>query len=220
MELRACVRQIATRAFVPRLVSILVFPLAIGIAGADTPAERTLHRFDRLIEGTRPFGLVAGANGALYGVTFEGGFNGVGCYNGVGCGTVFSLTPTASGYRERVLYRFKGTVQHVVIPGGGLLIDGSGTLYGTLWWTGSTFAGSVYKLTFLETWLCREQRLRFSGAAERRRGPFGRSDRRCERRALRCDVGRRRHRMRREYGLRNRLQVDPRHREAAFGLPL
>ena len=147
MELRACVRQIATRAFVPRLVSILVFPLAIGIAGADTPAERTLHRFDRLIEGTRPFGLVAGANGALYGVTFEGGFNGVGCYNGVGCGTVFSLTPTASGYRERVLYRFKGTVQHVVIPGGGLLIDGSGTLYGTLWWTGSTFAGSVYKLT-------------------------------------------------------------------------
>ena len=48
-----------------------------------------------------------------------------------GCGTVFELTPRGAGYAERVLFAFQGdpTARG---PNGGLTMDASGAIYGTL----------------------------------------------------------------------------------------
>ena len=73
----AATRSIAYR----RFALLLVLPVAIAGAGvAKTCCTLTvLHGFDRLINGAKPFNLVAGKAGVLYGVTYEGGFDGVGC---------------------------------------------------------------------------------------------------------------------------------------------
>ncbi len=101
----AAARSIAYR----RFALLLVLPVAIAGAGvAKTCCTLTvLHGFDRLINGAKPFNLVAGKAGVLYGVTYEGGFDGVGCPRGVGCGTIFRLNSQGSQYRAHVLYKLK-----------------------------------------------------------------------------------------------------------------
>ncbi|MGC2405612.1 MAG: choice-of-anchor tandem repeat GloVer-containing protein, partial [Candidatus Cybelea sp.] len=66
--------------------------------------------------------LIADADGALYGTTVYGGTH--------DDGTVYKLTPKGSGYAESVLYSFKGG-KDGANPGGRLIADLSGTLYGT-----------------------------------------------------------------------------------------
>jgi uncharacterized repeat protein (TIGR03803 family) len=84
--------------------------------------ETVLHRFHGS-NGEHPMGgLVLDAEGNLYGTTAEGGKN--------GSGTVFKLTPVASGpWKETILYDFP-----VFKNGGGpastLVFDRSGNLYG------------------------------------------------------------------------------------------
>lgn len=70
-------------------------------------------------------------NGNLYGTTTTGGGSAA-CDNGIsGCGTVFELTPTASGpWKETILYRFAGRTGGYS-PQGGLVFDQQGNLYGT-----------------------------------------------------------------------------------------
>jgi uncharacterized repeat protein (TIGR03803 family) len=71
-------------------------------------------------------GLVRDAHGNLYGTTFEGGEKGSNC-NGVSCGVVFKLDTTG---KETVLHAFTGGTDGA-FPGGGLVMDGAGNLYGT-----------------------------------------------------------------------------------------
>src|ERR1700733_5700014 len=52
-------------------------------------------------DGANPKGrLIGDFLGALYGTTQAGG--------GSGSGTVFKLTPNSAGYREKILYQFRG----------------------------------------------------------------------------------------------------------------
>jgi hypothetical protein len=70
------------------------------------------------------------------------------------CGRVFKLTPTRSGYVERILYRFLGN-DDGAYPQASLLADGAGVLYGTTTEGGSRNAslclgygcGIVFRLT-------------------------------------------------------------------------
>lgn len=75
-------------------------------------------------DGTIPdAGLVFDASGNLYGTTSAGGPSGY--------GTVFKLTSAAGGsWTEAVLYSW-GNAPSDDAPRAGLILDGSGNLYGT-----------------------------------------------------------------------------------------
>jgi uncharacterized repeat protein (TIGR03803 family) len=101
-------------------------------------------------------GLIAGPGGVLYGDTLAGGGSGA-CASGPGCGTVYELVPSGSGYAEKVIYAFQGGSDGA-FPGGDLLLDQSGALYGTTLTGGgnapcsdppsyTTGCGTVFKLT-------------------------------------------------------------------------
>ncbi len=109
-----------------------VYKLTPPAAGKTRWTERVLHAFASGADGAAPFGagVIMDASGALYGTTAAGGS--AECL-GIGCGTVFKLTPPATGetrWTERVLYRFdEGSSGRA--PYAGLIMDASGVLYGT-----------------------------------------------------------------------------------------
>ncbi len=106
--------------------------------------------FGRSANGIGPTSLVLDATGILYGVTSYGGdysATNPECAN-AGCGIVFQLTPTVSGpWTEKILHLFTGG-QDGALPQG-LAIDGSGNLFGTSRYGGSTACncGVVYRLS-------------------------------------------------------------------------
>ena len=105
--------------------------------------ETVLYAFRGGKDGANPAtSLVADSFGALYGTTEQGG---VGCYSGHGCGTVFKLTPSSSGYKESILYRFQGFGDGYAPSA--LIIDAAGALYGTTYTGGPAHQGTVFKLT-------------------------------------------------------------------------
>jgi uncharacterized repeat protein (TIGR03803 family) len=112
-------------------------PSAPGTAWTET----VLYRFLGGSNGWLPVTAILDAAGNLDGVAYYGGSVSR-CGKG-GCGTVFQLSPAASGrpWTETTLYAFRGT------PGGGphsgdgaqpqsLTMDNTGTLYGTTAWGG------------------------------------------------------------------------------------
>ena len=87
--------------------------------------ETVLHAFQsNARDGFFPItGLVFDGAGNAYGNTVRGG-----AYN---AGVVFELTPTASGaWKEKILHSFSGGSDGG-IPGGHLIVDAAGNLYGT-----------------------------------------------------------------------------------------
>lgn len=118
-----------------------------------------LYSFAGGYDGAVPFGrVILGPGGALYGVTQQGG--GSDCYPiSNGCGTVYRLNPPVQvctnvvcPWIETVLYRFTG-FSNGVNPGGNLVFDQAGNLYGTTELGGNLNCaegygcGTVYKLT-------------------------------------------------------------------------
>ena len=96
-----------------------VFEIAAG-----THRETILHHFKGGRGGMEPNGgLLLDSDGDLYGTTAGGGIN---CRRG--CGIVFKVA--AVTHKVTVLYRFKGgrDGEH---PGGNLVMDKAGDLYGT-----------------------------------------------------------------------------------------
>jgi len=94
------------------------------IVEVDLPT--ILHSFSGGTDGSYPLSnLVQDASGNLYGTASQGG-----CPNGIAseCGMVFKLSPS---WQETVLYVFSGTGGDGDFPSGGLVLDGSGNLYGT-----------------------------------------------------------------------------------------
>ena len=127
----------------------VVFELTPNSNGGWT--QSVLYTFKGGSDGAGPGSLIFDGHGNLYGTTGAGG--GTGCYLNVGCGTVFKLTHSAGGWRESVLYSFTGGSDGAY-PGG-VILDGSGSLYGAAatggnvgsCGNGSTGCGVVFKLT-------------------------------------------------------------------------
>jgi uncharacterized repeat protein (TIGR03803 family) len=117
-----------------------VFKLIPGSGGTYT--ESVLHIFQGgTSDGAFPEGsLVVDGSGNLYGTTSGGGSG--------SSGIVFKLTPGSGGtYTESILHEFQGGTSDGSTPLAGLIMDGSGNLYGTTSGGGSGSSGTVFKLT-------------------------------------------------------------------------
>jgi len=99
----------------------------------------TLYAFKGAPDAAFPYGgLVADTSGNLFGTTYYGGTSGQ--------GTVFELVRNARGYRERVLYSFKGGSDGSSSTST-LVFAGSGDLYGTTSaGGGSCDCGTIFKV--------------------------------------------------------------------------
>lgn len=110
--------------------------------------ETVLHSFQANPAINPEASLISDSAGNLYGTSGIGGND---CPPV--CGTVFELSPTATGWNFRAIYRFKGGSDGQN-PQGGLLLDAAGNLYGTTEYGGTTSCfgqtygcGTVFKLT-------------------------------------------------------------------------
>lgn len=124
-----------------------VFKLTPNSNGQWT--ETVLYNFTGVNDGTNPAStLIFDGSGNLYGTTVAGGGGGGNCFPYSGCGTVFKLSPAGV---ESVLYAFMG-LQDGGTPYAGLLLDGSGNLYGTtshggaMTCSGGVGCGTVFRL--------------------------------------------------------------------------
>jgi uncharacterized repeat protein (TIGR03803 family) len=108
----------------------------------DGTSFAVLHSFTGSDGAFPSAGLVAGSNGNLYGVTFQGGTSGC---NGIGgCGVAFRLLPDGTSFK--VLHSFSGPPNDGANPGAGLIVSG-GSLYGTTSTGGASNVGVVFKLS-------------------------------------------------------------------------
>src|SRR6202167_3465609 len=118
-----------------KLLMALVIPwlFACPVASGQTPI--TVVTFD-VTNGLLPYfgSLVQGANGDLYGTTYEGGANNK--------GTIFKLTPAGA---LTTLYSFDTTDGS--FPAGSLVLAANGYLYGTTWEGGTGTVGTVFRIT-------------------------------------------------------------------------
>ena len=113
--------------------------------GPDGWKDTVLHDFtcgDG--NGCEPYGLVMDPSGNLYGITTSGGTSKE-C--GGGCGTAYELQPMADGrWKQRVLHQFGANNDNMAFPGGVLILDNTGGLYGIA--AGGTYrSGVVYRLS-------------------------------------------------------------------------
>jgi uncharacterized repeat protein (TIGR03803 family) len=100
------------------------------VAGFYGYVETTIHVFGRSAgDGSGPGPLLAGPGGALYGTTSSGGLASCTYGGALGCGTIFSLTPRGSRYKETVLFQFPGGPAGVA-PTPVLAANSAGALYG------------------------------------------------------------------------------------------
>jgi uncharacterized repeat protein (TIGR03803 family) len=89
-----------------------------------------------LYSGQTYFGVTLDSAGNLYGAAL-GGYNGF----------VFQLSPVqGGGWKESTIYTFKGG-KDGRLPQGGVILDASGSIYGTTGYGGPSNKGTVYKLT-------------------------------------------------------------------------
>jgi uncharacterized repeat protein (TIGR03803 family) len=115
-----------------------VFELSPSGKGIWT--EKDLYDFEGSTDGYSPQGgLVFDEAGNLYGTTKLGG-SGTGCHR-VGCGTVFKLSQSSGSWSKTILYNFQGGTTDGSDPVAGVILDGSGNLYGT---TNTGGIGSQY----------------------------------------------------------------------------
>ena len=104
-----------------------------------------LHNFRGAPDGANPYaGLIMDGAGNLYGTTFAGGNSSTNCTGG--CGAVFEMSPNGSGgWTTTVIHNFTGV--NGEWPYAGLILDGSGNLYGTAYAGGSHGFGVVFEVS-------------------------------------------------------------------------
>jgi hypothetical protein len=142
-----------------RLLLLFVLILALAPLSSAEWNEKVLYSFQGGTDGAYPAGgVVFDAAGSLYGATYDGGANN--CPGIAECGTVYQLSlPNQQGasWTETILYVFKGkNFNDGSTPGGGVLIDKAGNLYGSTSYGGSgscvllgtkTGCGTVFMLS-------------------------------------------------------------------------
>jgi uncharacterized repeat protein (TIGR03803 family) len=128
-----------------KTLQLAAFAVAIGLPLlSDTTSETgftALYKFVGSSAGQTPQGLVAGANGVLYGTTAYGGT--------VGYGTVFELQPPAAPggtWTETVIYNFSGQNSDGRNPLASPTVAANGVLYGTTTYGGYYGTGAAYEL--------------------------------------------------------------------------
>ena len=130
-------------AYAVSLAALVTLALASPVA-AKAPSEKVLATLANV--GSVPWaGLVADKSGALYGTAT--GFN---TREHKGCGNVFQLTPptgTGQPWTYSVLHSFVLGTSDGCGPFAALIVDPSGTLYGTTNSGGATWGGTVFSLT-------------------------------------------------------------------------
>jgi uncharacterized repeat protein (TIGR03803 family) len=128
-----------------------VYQLTSGHGGPWT--ANVLYDFGGFEEDGRfPVGtLVFDNSGNLYGTTlYGGGSSACGYWR---CGTVFKLSPSSGGgWTEHVVHGFAGPYHDGAVPMAGVILDVSGTLYGTTTLGGIdqglyTSGGTVFEIT-------------------------------------------------------------------------
>jgi uncharacterized repeat protein (TIGR03803 family) len=145
--------------------SMLTFVLA---SGAQAQTLKVLHDFGVAAgDGNLPSGpLLKDSAGNLYGMTSTGGAH--------NSGTVYRLSPVnTGGFKETILYSFKGGLTDGALPQGPLVRDSAGHLYGvteagginaTVCTSPTPGCGVIFKLTPTPTGQWTEAVLhRFSG---------------------------------------------------------
>jgi uncharacterized repeat protein (TIGR03803 family) len=120
----------------------VVFELSPPAGGKGQWTETVLHSFDDANDGAEPrMGVIMDSAGNLYGTTESGG--------NVGYGAIFEVSPPAKqgqGWTESVIYNF-GFSPDGGSPGlSGLVMDGSGDLFGTTETGGTLHHGVVFEL--------------------------------------------------------------------------
>ncbi len=139
-------------------LSLLIVAVSLTLVASAEWKEKVLYSFQGgTSDGASPTGgVVFDIAGNLYGATTQGG----GECPPAQCGTVFQLAPPAKKgdpWSETVLHVFKGNAfGDGNTPAGGLIIDGSGNLYGTTGYGGTGSCtllgekmgcGTVYELS-------------------------------------------------------------------------
>jgi len=134
---RASVSGSRLQAICGALALMVVFlPVVAAAQFAQSKTYSVIYRFQEEGTGTGPSSLTEDAAGNLYGTT-EGG----GTY---GHGTVFELSKTG---KETVLHSFAGDPTDGANPGGTLIWDSAGNLYGTTSGGGTAGGfGTVFKM--------------------------------------------------------------------------
>jgi len=114
--------------------------------GGGAWTENVLYTFLGSTDGWQPNGgLTFDTEGNLYGVTAIGGTTNPGC--SLGCGVVFQLVPpgvAGQNWTENVIESFKYATGGG--PGGSVIFDARGNLYGTGRYGGRYTWGMVYRL--------------------------------------------------------------------------
>ena len=100
--------------------------------------ESVLYTFAGSPDGNVPLSaLTFDTSGNLYGTTNGGGS---------GSGTVYQLTPSGSGWTEKILYAFQGS-HDGANPTAGVVLDPEGNLYGATFYSGPGNGGTIFELT-------------------------------------------------------------------------
>jgi uncharacterized repeat protein (TIGR03803 family) len=129
--------------------------------GNGSSSEKVLYSFcsqpPQCRDGEPPeWGLAWDAMGNLYGTTELGGNGYPACPGSGGCGVAYQLSPGKDGqWKHHTLHRFAAFRSDGELPLSGVVIDGSGNVYGTTVEGGRTRnnnvcpvgCGTVYKLT-------------------------------------------------------------------------
>ncbi len=156
-----------------RSIALLTLALILGFIPslfAAGPKENILYNFGVNGSGDAVYpaaGLVADADGNLYGTAVQGGT--------IGNGAVFKLSPpaTAGGaWTETLLYSFGPTGADGAGPFSTLVFDSAGNIYGTTEGGGASGYGTVFELSppataggdWTKTTLYSFQPTRFTGA--------------------------------------------------------
>jgi uncharacterized repeat protein (TIGR03803 family) len=102
--------------------------------------ESVLYAFTGGADGANPWaGVTLDRLGNLYGTTSAGG----GSSNS---GTVYELSPSGSGWTEKILHSFQRPVDGAV-PYAGVILDRSGNLYGATQYGAPNNGGTAFELS-------------------------------------------------------------------------